>query len=161
MKEPGQVVLFRFPRADLSEGKLRPALLLSEVPGPYEDWLICMISSQVHQRIDGFDELIEEGDEDFARSGLKVTSVIRIGRLAVVEGGLLEGRMGTINPERMIRIVGRIIPNATIHHTCSRHSEGACDRGISSMLAETIAVEHPFFTPLPRSSERLFVAPLL
>ena len=39
MKESGQIVLFRFPRADLSEGKLRPALLLSEVPGPYEDWL--------------------------------------------------------------------------------------------------------------------------
>jgi len=100
MKEPGQIVLFRFPRADLSESKLRPALLLSEVPSPYEDWLICMISSQVHQRIDGFDELIEKDDEGFARSGLKVRSVIRIGRLAIVEGEMLEGRMGTINPER-------------------------------------------------------------
>ena len=108
MKEPGQIVLFRFPRADLSEGKLRPALLLSEVPGPYEDWLICMISSQVHQRIDGFDELVEEDDEDFARSGLKVTSVIRIGRLAVVEGEMLEGRMGAISPERMTRIRERL-----------------------------------------------------
>lgn len=104
MKEPGQIVLFRFPRTDLSEGKLRPALLLSEVPGPYEDWLICMISSQVHQRIDGFDELVKEDDEDFARSGLKVTSVIRIGRLAVVEGVMLEGRIGTISPQRMQRI---------------------------------------------------------
>jgi hypothetical protein len=48
-----------------------------------------------------------------------------------------------------------LIPNATIHYTCSRHSEGACDRGISSILAGTIAVEPPFFTPLPLSSERL------
>ncbi|HHP7237985.1 hypothetical protein [Longibacter sp.] len=70
MNEPGRIVLFQFPRTDLSEGKLRPALLLSEVPGAYEDWLICMISSQVHQRIDGFDEMIEEDDEGFARSGL-------------------------------------------------------------------------------------------
>lgn len=108
MKEPGQIILFRFPRSDLSEGKLRPALLLSEVPGPYEDWLICMISSQVHQRIDGFDELVEEDDKDFARSGLKVTSVIRIGRLAIVEDGMLEGRMGTISPERMTRIRKRL-----------------------------------------------------
>lgn len=108
MKEPGQIVLFRFPRADLSEGKLRPALLLSEVPGLYEDWLICMISSQVHQRVDGFDELIEEDDEDFARSGLKVTSVIPIGRLAVVEGQVLEGRIGAISPERMQRIRKRL-----------------------------------------------------
>lgn len=106
MKEPGQIVLFRFPQADLSEGKLRPALLLSEVPGPYENWLICMISSQVHQRIDGFVELIEEDDTDFARSGLKVTSVIRIGRLAVVEGVMLDGKIGTISTERMGRIRG-------------------------------------------------------
>lgn len=108
MKEPGQIALFQFPQADLSEGKLRPALLLNEVPGPYEDWLICMISSQVHQRIDGFDELIEEDDEDFARSGLKVTSVIRMGRLAVVEGAMLEGSIGTIGPERMTRIRKRL-----------------------------------------------------
>jgi len=104
MKEPGQIVLFRFPRTDLLEGKLRPALLLSEVPGPYEDWLICMISSQVHQRIEGFDELIEEDGEDFARSGLKTSSVVRIGRLAVVGGRMLEGRIGTISPERTQRI---------------------------------------------------------
>ena len=108
MKEPGQIVLFRFPQADLSEWKLRPALLLSEVPGPYEDWLICMISSQMHQRIDGFDELVEEDDEDFARSGLKVTSVIRIGRLAVVGGEMLEGWIGAISPERMTRIQERL-----------------------------------------------------
>jgi mRNA interferase MazF len=67
-----------------------------------------MISSQVHQRIDGFDELIEEGDEDFARSGLKVTSVIRMGRLAVVEGEMLEGSIGMISPERMRRIRKRL-----------------------------------------------------
>jgi mRNA interferase MazF len=88
----------------LSEGKLRPALLLSEVPGPYDDWLICMISSQVRQRVEGFDELIEEDDKDFPHSGLKVTSVIRIGRLAAVEGQILAGSIGTISPERMQRI---------------------------------------------------------
>jgi len=67
-----------------------------------------MISSQVHQRIDGFDELIEEGDEDFARSGLKVTSVIRMGCLAVVEGEMPEGSIGMISPERMRRIRKRL-----------------------------------------------------
>jgi len=74
------------------------------VPGPYEDWLICMISSQVHQQIEGFDELIEEDGEGFARSGLKTSSVVRIGRLAVVGGRMLEGRIGTISPERTQRI---------------------------------------------------------
>ena len=39
MKQAGQVVLFRFPHADLEEGKLRPALLLRRLPGEYDDWL--------------------------------------------------------------------------------------------------------------------------
>lgn len=86
MKRPGQVVLFRFPRTDLEAGKLRPALLLGSVPGPYDDWLVSMISSQVHQAVEGFDEVVAKGDGDFAGSGLKQPSVIRLGRPAVVEG---------------------------------------------------------------------------
>jgi len=45
MISEGQVVLFKFPRTDLQEGKLRPALILRELPGKFNDWLICMISS--------------------------------------------------------------------------------------------------------------------
>ena len=88
MKEAGQVVVFRFPQADLEEGKLRPALLLGKLPGNYDDWLICMISSQTRQYVEGFDEIVQERDNDFGESGLKVTSVIRVGRLAVVSGKL-------------------------------------------------------------------------
>ena len=40
MKTSGQIVLFRFPRTDLAAGKLRPAQLIPEAPGPYDDWLI-------------------------------------------------------------------------------------------------------------------------
>lgn len=89
MKESGQVVDFRFPQTDLEEGKLRPALLLGKLPGNYDDWLICMISSQTRQIVTGFDEIVQEGDRDFGESGLKVTSVIRVGRLAVVSGAIL------------------------------------------------------------------------
>ena len=89
MKRAGQIVLFRFPQADLEEGKLRPALLLGKLPGERGDWLICMISSQVRHYIPEFDEIVREGDLDFATSGLKVASVIRVGRLAVVEADIL------------------------------------------------------------------------
>lgn len=108
MKRAGQIVLFRFPRADLAAGKLRPALLLNRVPGPYEDWLVCMISSQLQQYNEGFDELVREGDADFGESGLKVPSVIRVGRLAVVEGDILLGAVGEISSERLQRIRERL-----------------------------------------------------
>ncbi len=108
MKCAGQIVLFRFPQTDLARGKLRPALLLGKLPGPYDDWLMCMISSQTWHCIPGFDEIVQEGDPDFAASGLKAPSVIRIGRLAVVEGKMLLGAIGEISSERLQRIKTRL-----------------------------------------------------
>ncbi len=43
MIREGQIVLFRFPYADHKEGKLRPALVIRQLPGVYEDWLSCTI----------------------------------------------------------------------------------------------------------------------
>jgi mRNA interferase MazF len=106
VKQAGQIVLFRFPQADLAEGKLRPALLLREVPGPYDDWLICMILSQLRQCIDSFDEVIAE---DFKQSGMKVSSVIRVGRLAVVEGDIMVRSVGEISSARLARIRRRLV----------------------------------------------------
>ena len=104
MKETGQVVVFRFPQTDLAEGKFRPALLLGKLPGNYDDWLICMISSQTYQYVAGFDEIVQENDDDFGESGLKVTSVIRVGRLAVVSGDILIGAIGQVSSERLSRV---------------------------------------------------------
>jgi mRNA interferase MazF len=65
MKQAGQFVLFRFPQTNLGEGKLRPALLLGKLPGEYDDWLICMISSQTRHYVAEFDEIVQETDQDF------------------------------------------------------------------------------------------------
>jgi mRNA interferase MazF len=111
MKKAGQIVLFQFPQTDLEKGKLRPALLLGKLPGEYNDWLICMISSQTRQYIAGFDEIVKDGDKDFEQSGLKVTSVIRVGRLAVVSGEMC-ARKGCQGEKTSGRIV-RAQPNQT------------------------------------------------
>ena len=104
MIREGQVVLFRFPATDLVEGKLRPALIVRKLPGPYDDWLVCMISSQVDQAIEGFDEVIGAGDSDFVMSGLKTESVVRLSRLATVERKTFLGAIGQIDPDRLRRI---------------------------------------------------------
>lgn len=103
-KQLGQIVAFRFPQTDLERGKLRPALLLAKLPYEYDDWLTCMISSQTRHYVAGFDEIVEEEDDDFDQSGLKVTSVIRVGRLAVISGDSLLGAMGKISNARLVRI---------------------------------------------------------
>jgi mRNA interferase MazF len=109
MKQAGQIVLFSFPHTDFVQGKQRPALLLGRLPGGYDDWLICMISSQLRHYEPGFDELVQEKDDDFAESGLKIPSVIRVGRLAVAEGEILLGSIGQISSERLKRIKNHIV----------------------------------------------------
>lgn len=104
----GQVVLFRFPQADQTPGKLRPALVLRQAPAPYDDWLVCMISTQLSQAVTGFDEVVEKDDSDFSLSALKMPSIIRISRLAVVERAVLLGRIGSIDPGRLSRIRARL-----------------------------------------------------
>jgi len=108
MIREGQVVLFRFPYANHTDAKLRPALLIRQLPGYHDDWLICMISSQLSQKIPSFDELVSMEDSDFIRSGLKYTSVIRICRLAVVHKAVLEGTIGEIGTDRLARIKNRL-----------------------------------------------------
>ena len=104
MKRAGQIVLFNFPQTDLGIGKSRPALLLAQLPGNYDDWLICMISSNLNQYVEGFDEIINEDSPDFVRSGLRTASVIRTTRLAVVSGEILIGTIGEISPDRLMRL---------------------------------------------------------
>lgn len=104
----GQIALFEFPQTDQTEAKLRPALVLSRLPGQYNDWLICMISTQLHQEIPDFDEVITPADSDFQQSGLKLTSVIRISRLAVVDSDILLGKLGQIDTQRLSRIKRRL-----------------------------------------------------
>lgn len=104
MKQAGQIILFKFPQANLVQSKLRPALLIGKLPGNYDDWLICMISSQVYHYIPDFDEIVQEKDPDFVESGLKTVSVIRVERLAVIEGSILLGAVGRISPDRLQRI---------------------------------------------------------
>lgn len=109
MPSGGQIVLFRFPQTSLAEGKLRPALVPGQLPGPYDDWLICMLSTQLRHYIPDFDELMLTDDDDFESSGLKSASVIRVGRLAVVQGDLLVGATGAIASERLQRIKVRLV----------------------------------------------------
>jgi mRNA interferase MazF len=104
MKTPGQIVLVPFPRTDQTTRRLRPTLLIARLPGPYDDWLTCIISSQLWHYVDGFDEIIDTTSPDFLRSGLKSASVVRVGRLAVIEGSLLFGSVGEVAPERLERI---------------------------------------------------------
>ncbi len=109
MIQEGQIILFKFPQTDLPSGKLRFALVIRKLPGRFDDWLICMISSQLSQLLEDFDVIVDGNDADFETSGLKTDSVIRISRLAVVSSAILLGSIGTISENRLSLIRNRIV----------------------------------------------------
>ena len=102
--EAGQLGLLRLPQADLTPGKLRPVLLIAQVPGRHGDWLVCRVTSQLHQAVSGFDDVITPAAADFVQSGLKVASVVRVGRLAVVEAELVQGVLGAVSSDRLRQV---------------------------------------------------------
>ena len=77
MIRSGQLALLSFPQTDQAVGRLRPTLVLRRLPGPYDDWLVCMISSQLWHEVTGVDEVVSEADPDFADTGEKATSAAR------------------------------------------------------------------------------------
>ena len=107
--KPGDIVLVRFPQADLKTGKLRPALVIATAPGRHNDLLLALISSRTYQAVPQFDEIINSSDSDFAATGLKVRSVVRLARLASVESSVINARLGNISSKRLQQIRKRLI----------------------------------------------------
>jgi mRNA interferase MazF len=99
----GDVVLTAIPQAD-GRIKNRPAIVLREMP-PYGDLLVCGMSTQLHQQVHDFDEIISPVDDDFEQSGLIAESLIRLGFLAVLPLTNIIGTIGAIAPERHRRLL--------------------------------------------------------
>lgn len=105
MKE-GDVVLTPLPQAD-GKIKNRPAIFLREMP-PFQDVLVCGVSTQLHQISPDFDELITKQSDDFAPSGLMTDSLIRLGFLAVLPRRSIVGSIGSIATDRHTRLLRKL-----------------------------------------------------
>ncbi|KAA3657829.1 MAG: transcriptional regulator [Chloroflexi bacterium] len=97
------IVLTPIPQAD-GQMKNRPALLLCKMP-PFDDALVCGISTQLRHEVVGFDELIVQQDDDFTGSGLVADSLIRLGFLAVIPQSRLMGSIGAVGLNRHKRLL--------------------------------------------------------
>jgi len=92
----GDVVTIAFPQSD-GQIKHRPAILLKQIP-PFDDWVVCPVSTQLRHEIPGVDLLINSNHPDFAAMGLKKDSVIRVAKLYAVPSREIRGVIGAMNP---------------------------------------------------------------
>lgn len=108
MPARGDIVLARFPFTDGSGTKLRPVLILAEVPGPHSDFLVLFISSQIQTAVSGIDLILTRQHPAFPKSGLKVPSVFRIGKVATISDQLIVGPLGHLDAPTLDRVVQRM-----------------------------------------------------
>jgi len=84
----GSVVLVNFPFTDLSQTKLRPAIILWIDPIG-TDVVVCAITSQKINQLDESEFLLNAEDSDFLQTGLRVTSKVKSTRVATLNRRLV------------------------------------------------------------------------
>lgn len=107
MIQAGQVVLALFPFSDLTQAKKRPVLLIKPL-GSHKDWLVCMVSSRLHQGEAGLDMVMDSENPEFKQTGLKVSSLFRLSRLAILDEEILLGPLGAIQDETLVLLKQRL-----------------------------------------------------
>ena len=90
----GTVVLTPFPFTDLSGQKVRPALVVSRSDRPGMDVLLAFITSKPSPIPAKSDLLVDSSHPDFAQTGLKVSSVVKLDKLVTVEHSIILGELG-------------------------------------------------------------------
>lgn len=106
MLRAGNISLGTIAQAN-GKTKERPVLLLARMP-KYGDWLVCGISSKIHNEITDFDELLPESDAEFAGSGLTLPSLIRTGFVGLMPETEIPGILGAISETRANKILSRL-----------------------------------------------------
>ena len=99
----GAVVLVHFPFSDLSQTKLRPALVLADAGRG--DLVLCQITSRPY----GDPAASSLQFTDFETGGLRVVSYARPAKLFTASSGLISARVGTVSREALGRIVEAIV----------------------------------------------------
>ncbi len=99
----GQVVLVPFPFSDLSDAKLRPAVVLADAGR--DDWVLCQITSNPYSD----PHAIQLTDTSFRSGSLQVTSYARPGKLFTANGSLMVTRVGHLKTETLRAIIEAIV----------------------------------------------------
>ncbi len=92
-----KIVLVPFPFDDLSSQKVRPALCLTDKIKPYDHLVLAFITSRVPQNPSSTDLILNSEDEEFALTGLKVSSAVRTHRLMTVSKEIIKSELGSLS----------------------------------------------------------------
>lgn len=99
----GAVVLVRFPFSDLSQTKLRPAVVLADADRG--DWVLCQVTSKPY----GDRRAMELAEHRLATGSLRVTSFARPGKLFTANTSVMVDEVATLSPDLLAEIVDAVV----------------------------------------------------
>ena len=99
----GAVVLLPFPFSDLSQSKLRPAIVLAKAGRG--DWILCQITSIAY----GDPSAVMIDQADFATGSLRTQSFARPGKLFTANDTLFTAEVGVLTPIARARVIAAIV----------------------------------------------------
>ena len=97
------VVLVRFPFSDLSQSKLRPAVVRADAGRG--DRILCQVTSKGY----GDGGAIELDPSAFASGSLRITSYARPGKLFTASHNLVTNELATLRPDMLTRVVDAVV----------------------------------------------------
>lgn len=138
----GDIVLVTFPFTDLSGSKKRPAVVLQTETPQSVDIILAFISSILPKSPGKNEIILLPSQRDFATTGLKVPSVIRLDKLATIDRRLVVRKLGRLTPKQLNRIDDLLLQALEISvephlvRERQRLAEIAQKQGHESLLAE-------------------------
>ena len=104
----GKVVLVPFPFDDLSGTKARPALCLTDPIGPHRHVVLAFITSRAQAELLDTDFVLDSAHPDFAATGLRVSSTLRLHRLMTATTLLIQRELGELSPATQTEVANRL-----------------------------------------------------
>ncbi len=89
----GTIVLIPFPFSELTNIKVRPAIVVSDTKDKYQDLILCAVSSVVPIKLGQFEIAILPN----STNQLRVPSIIKVDRIATLKKENIITTLGTIN----------------------------------------------------------------
>ena len=93
----GTIVLTPFPFTDLSGQKVRPAVVVSRSDRPGNDVLLAFVTTQRSPVPFPTDLVVEMTHADFAKTGFKASSVLKLEKLVTIDASIILGELGELS----------------------------------------------------------------
>ena len=105
----GDVVLISFPFTDLSNAKVRPALVISnESYNVCQDDIVLLLITSKVDNIHTDDYLLKSDNPEFTDTGLKQSSVFRTSKIQTLKKTLLMRNLGVVGTSTLSEIDNRL-----------------------------------------------------